>query len=65
MTHNKIDSIVQIKDKNERNEMLLDLIMAEDNSFPMDKSTKLIINKFPKENHEELELPGIYSKPGC
>ena len=64
MTHNKIDSIVQIKDKNERNEMLLDLIMAEDNSFPMDKSMKLIINKFPEENHEELELPGVYSKPG-
>ena len=56
----KIKAINQIEDKEERINQLIDIFMEQDNSFPMDTSSKLISYNFGKENHESLNFPGQY-----
>ena len=39
---------------------IVDAVMKEDNSFPMDSSVRLINTAFPKEQHEVLGIPGKF-----
>ena len=58
-----IEMSEEIKDDNERLNILVDIFWIQNNAFPMDTSMKLITHNLGKENHESLNFPGIYIEP--